>query len=77
MKDKGIDILMLFDVEKLIVEVKMFMFVVIDGKFVGIIVVLDVIKLNSRRVIEFLYSMGIEVVMIIGDNSKIVKVIVK
>ncbi|WAM36683.1 heavy metal translocating P-type ATPase [Caldicellulosiruptor acetigenus] len=77
MKDKGIDIPMLLDVEKLTVEAKTPMFVAIDGKFAGIIAVSDVIKPNSRRAIELLHSMGIEVAMITGDNSKTAKAIAK
>jgi len=45
-------------------------FVAIDGKAAGIIAIADVLKKNSRAAIETLRSMGIEIVMITGDNEK-------
>lgn len=52
------------------------MYIVVDGNLLGIIVVVDVVKESSKKVIEIFYDMGIKVVMVIGDNVKIVNVIV-
>ena len=46
------------------------MFIAINGKLAGIIAVADVLKESSRRAIDVLHRMGIEVVMITGDNKK-------
>jgi Cu+-exporting ATPase len=46
------------------------MFVVIDGEVAGIIACADTIKDGSIRAVEELHKMGLEVVMITGDNSK-------
>jgi len=77
MKDKGIEIDLLLDIEKLSQQAKTPIFVAQNGKFAGIIAVSDVIKPNAKRAIELLYSMGIEVAMITGDNEKTAKAIAK
>ena len=46
-----------------------------DGKFLGIIAVADVIKEDSAQAVEELQRMGIEVVMLTGDNEKTAKAI--
>ena len=43
-------------------------FVAIDDKFAGIIAVADPIKASSRGAIEKLHALGLEVVMMTGDN---------
>jgi Cu+-exporting ATPase len=45
-------------------------FVVIDGKLTGIIVIADPIKENSREAIGLMQKMGLEVFMITGDNPR-------
>jgi len=77
MKDKGIEIDSLLDIEKLSQQAKTPIFVAQNGEFAGIIAVSDVIKPNAKRAIELLYSMGIEVAMITGDNEKTAKAIAK
>ncbi|UUV17803.1 heavy metal translocating P-type ATPase [Fusobacteria bacterium ZRK30] len=46
------------------------MMVAIEGKFSGIIAVADPIKESSRKAIQNLKDMGIQVAMITGDNKK-------
>jgi len=46
------------------------MYIAIDGKFAGIIAVADVVKQSSPGAIVALKKMGIEVVMITGDNRQ-------
>lgn len=41
-----------------------------DGKLLGIIAVADVIKIDSAHAIKELQNMGIEVVMLTGDNER-------
>ena len=53
------------------------MFIAFDGKLAGIIAVADVVKDSSKRAIESLHSIGIEVAMITGDNKQTAKAIAK
>lgn len=62
---------------KLAGEGKTPMYVSIDGKMVGIIAVADTVKENSKRAIEKLHEMGIEVAMITGDNKRTAEAIAK
>ncbi len=49
----------------------------VEGKLLGIIAVADVVKPTSRQAIEELTDMGIEVVMLTGDNEKTAKAVQK
>jgi len=53
------------------------MFVAIDWQLSGIIAVADVIRPTSKAAIERLNSMGIDVVMITGDNKQTAEAIAK
>ena len=46
-----------------------------DGKLIGIIAVADIIKSDSRQAVKELQHMGIEVVMLTGDNERTAKAI--
>lgn len=63
--------------EKLATMGKTPIFVGINGKYIGLIAVADVIKENSKESIELLKSMGLKVAMITGDNRKTAEVIAK
>jgi Cu+-exporting ATPase len=55
---------------KLAEEGKTPMYIAIENKISGIIAVADTVKENSKKAIERLHSMGIEVAMITGDNKR-------
>jgi Cu+-exporting ATPase len=57
-------------VEKLASEGKTPMFAAIDGKFAGIVAVADTIKPESKEAIRALQNLGLEVVMMTGDNRR-------
>jgi len=46
------------------------MFMAADGQVIGIIAVADTLKPGATQVIDKLYSMGVEVVMLTGDNER-------
>lgn len=46
------------------------MYIALNGQLVGLITVADPIKETSRKAIKNLHSMGLEVVMITGDNQQ-------
>jgi P-type Cu+ transporter len=45
-------------------------FVAVDGAFAGTIAIADPVKEGSRRAIERLHALGLEVVMLTGDNRR-------
>ena len=53
------------------------MYISIDGKLEGIIAVADIIKPTSKVAVARLYDMGIDVVMITGDNKHTAESIAK
>ena len=53
------------------------MFVTIDGQAAGIIAVADTVKEDSQRAIHAFQQMGIEVVMMTGDNERTASAIAK
>jgi Cu+-exporting ATPase len=58
------------DSDRLAGEGKTPMYAALDGTMAGIVAVADVVKPSSKGAIERLHRMGIEVVMITGDNAK-------
>lgn len=63
--------------DRLAGEGKTPMYVAIDGQLAGIIAVADTVKENSKKAIEQLHKMGIEVAMITGDNKRTAEAIAK
>ena len=53
------------------------MYIVINGRLQGMIAVADVIKPTSAKAVQRLHGMGIEVVMLTGDNKKTAEAIAK
>jgi Cu+-exporting ATPase len=51
-------------------EGKTAMYAALDGSAVGIIAVADVLKPEARQTVSMLHAMGIEVVMLTGDNRR-------
>jgi Cu+-exporting ATPase len=53
------------------------MYVAIDGKVAGIISVADTLKDNSKKAVEGLHQLGLEVIMLTGDNKRTAQAIAK
>ncbi len=77
MVDRSIEVTLEKEADRLAGEGKTPMFVAINHKLAGIIAVADVMKPSSKRAIEVLHSMEIEVVMITGDNRRTAEAIAK
>jgi P-type Cu+ transporter len=78
MRDRGIALNGLeLQAARLADEGKTPMYVAIDGKTVGIVAVADTVKEDSMVAIQALNQMGLEVVMITGDNQRTAKAIAR
>ena len=70
MRDKQLDVeKSIIDAERLANEGKTPMYISTEDKILGIIAVADMVKENSQKAIKRLHDMGMEVVMITGDNK--------
>jgi P-type Cu+ transporter len=56
--------------EELAAEGKTPMFAAIDGRFAGVVAVADTVKPESKEAVRALQNLGLEVVMITGDNRR-------
>ncbi|MBI2860454.1 MAG: copper-translocating P-type ATPase [Chloroflexi bacterium] len=65
------------EAERLEHEGKTAMFVAVDGKFAGIVAVADTLKETSSLAVRALNNMGIQVVMITGDNRRTAEAIAR
>jgi P-type Cu+ transporter len=63
--------------EALANEGKTPMFVAVNGHFAGIVAVADTIKDGSREAIQKLHQLGLEVVMLTGDNRRTAEAIAR
>ena len=63
--------------EQLSYEGKTPMFLAIDGETAGMIAVADTLKEDSRKAVEAFHRMGLEVVMLTGDNRRTAEAIAK
>ncbi|MCH7836422.1 MAG: heavy metal translocating P-type ATPase [Chloroflexi bacterium] len=69
MADRGVSVdRLLAEAERLEGEGKTVMFVAADGRPLGLVAVADTLKETSARAVQELKRMGMEVVMITGDN---------
>jgi P-type Cu+ transporter len=64
-------------IDRLQSEAKTAMLIAVDGKVEGLIAVADTIKEGSKEAVTELRSMGLNVVMITGDNQKTAEAIAK
>jgi Cu+-exporting ATPase len=71
MRDRGVAAEMLqADWERLANEGKTPMYVAVDGRAAGLIAVADTVKPDSKAAIAVLKGLGVEVVMLTGDNER-------
>jgi Cu2+-exporting ATPase len=71
MDENGVDIFMLEERAATLAEAgKTPMFVAVDGEPAGLVAVADTIKPSARETLRRLKNMGIEAVMITGDNKR-------
>lgn len=71
MKDRGVDpSLLQSEIDKLLNDGKTLILIAIDGKMGGVVAVADPIKETAQKAITRMKELGLEVVMITGDNKK-------
>jgi Cu+-exporting ATPase len=71
MKDRGVEVSELEEkAEQLAEEGKTPIYISFDGQAAGLIAVADTLKENSLQAVEKLKKLGLEVVMLTGDNKK-------
>ena len=63
--------------DKLAAEGKTPMFTAVDGKFAGVIAVADTLKPESKSAVAELQRLGLDVVMITGDNRRTAEAVAK
>ena len=78
MADHGIDVAPLYaDAERLAGEAKTPVYAAAGGALAGLIAVADPIKPTSRDAVARLHGMGLEVVMLTGDNERTARAIAR
>ena len=65
------------DLQRLEEEGKTAMLVAVDGEYAGIVAAADTIRETSQAAVERLKAMGLDVVMITGDNERTARVIAR
>ncbi len=64
-------------IEKLQKEGKTVMLLAFDNEIIGLIAVADTLRDNSKKTVDELKKMGIEIIMMTGDNKRTAKAIAK
>jgi Cu+-exporting ATPase len=78
MRERGVDLTsLLHQAETLEANGKTSMFLAVDGKAAGIIAVADTLKEHSTEAVARLHALGLEVLMITGDNRRTAEAIAK
>jgi Cu+-exporting ATPase len=78
MKERGVDFsAMMSQAEALEIDGKTVMFVALAGQAAGLIAVADTLKEYSAEAIKHLHKLGLEVVMITGDNRRTAEAIAR
>lgn len=77
MMERNITINLQEESDTLANEGKTPMYIAMNGELAGIIAVADVVKESSKRAIEKLHEMGIQVAMITGDNRRTAEAIAR
>ncbi len=76
MKDRRVDIApMGSEIERLVSEGKTIMLLAVDGRLAGVTAAADQIKPTARAAVARMQELGLEVVMISGDNAKTANVV--
>ncbi len=71
MADRGVDInALVAKAEDLAAEGKTAMFASVDGRLAGVLAVADTIKEHSAEAVSELQNLGLEVIMLTGDNRR-------
>ena len=63
--------------EELTASGKTPMFVAVDGEVAGLVAVADVVREESKEAVDLLHRMGLEVVMLTGDNGRTAEAIAR
>ncbi len=78
LKDKGIDIAGGHNqIDRLAAQGKTLSVIAVENKLAGVIAVADTIKPSSKKAISALKALGLEVVMITGDHTKVAEAVGK
>ena len=65
------------DIDRLLTEGKTLMIAAVDGKVAGVIAASDQLKPTAQRAVTAMQELGLEVVMITGDNNKTAESVAK
>lgn len=65
------------DIDRLLTEGKTLMIAAVDGKVAGVIAASDQLKPTAQRAVTAMQELGLEVVMITGDNKKTAESVAK
>jgi len=78
MSENGIDVAVsLNDAQALSQKGRTLMYIAADGRLIGLMAAADSLKATSKKAVSALYRMGIDVIMITGDNKNTADAIAK